>query len=184
MGYLQRFSPRELLIACGLSWFLAAVAIGIYGVKPSFDTYAEHYAQRALLRNVASGTGNLAAEIVRLETATSRLQHSLYGALADVPKDQVEAFIVGELQRISWRHDINLIGLTPVEDEPVEDFEALRFDVKLRAGYFDLAEWFHRIQSELGFIAVRRFDITRAGLSDDGAPLLNVDTSLVSFRAR
>ena len=91
--------------------------------------------------------------------------------------------MIGRLQTISWRQDMILVGVQPREGTPINEFRELVFDVELEGSYLDFFDWLTNIDEELGFVVVKRFEISPASrTSDDGTPRLRIKLTMAAYR--
>ena len=70
----------------------------------------------------------------------------------------------------------------PGKGKQVQSFQETLFDVRINASYFDFFKWLQRINQELGYIVVKRFEISPLGRQDASKPELNITLTLVSYR--
>jgi hypothetical protein len=106
----------------------------------------------------------------------------LHGDTSDLPIKQVEAFVIGRLQTISWRNRVELIGVQPREGAEAGEFRELIFDVDLRGNYFDLFSWLKTVSAELGFIVIKRFEMSPISISAGDEPELLLQLTMASYR--
>lgn len=110
------------------------------------------------------------------------LRFKLYGDMANLPVKQVEAYIIGRLQEISWATNIELVSVEPATGDRVQIFQEILFNVQLAGKYGDLYRWLWDVRSELGYVVVNEYSLTRKGDEDDDPELL-AELSLASYRA-
>ncbi len=109
------------------------------------------------------------------------MRYRLHGDMADLPAKQVEAFIIGRLQKLSWSNQVELVSVEPTVGERVDVFQETLFNVRLVGRYLDLYRWLWEARTELGFVVVKQFDLSRAN-NEDNDPLLVANLSLASYR--
>lgn len=102
--------------------------------------------------------------------------------MANLPVRQVEAYIIGRLQRVSWNNDVELVSVEPATGERVQIFQEMLFNVRLVGQYDDLYRWLWETRTDLGYVVVKEYGLTRQD-NDDEEPLLVADLSLASYRA-
>ena len=110
------------------------------------------------------------------------LRYRLYGDMANLPVKQVEAYIIGRLQKISWNNGVELVSVEPSTGDRVQIFQEMLFNVQLVGGYDDLYAWLWEARNDLGYVVVKEYALTRSN-RDDAEPLLLADLSLASYRA-
>jgi hypothetical protein len=101
--------------------------------------------------------------------------------MVNTPENEMESFIIGRLQTISWSNNIELLRVTPGNGTTVRMFEEVLFDVVIAGDYFDIYNWLQSLDDELGFVVVKQFDLRPVpGNMDDGR--LNANFTIVSYR--
>ncbi len=113
--------------------------------------------------------------------AVEQLRVKLNGSTSDLPLRETEAYIVGRLQNVSWRHQVELQSVEPVAGEDVGSFRALLFRVKLAGGYRQLYGWVSELREELGFFVVTEYRLQRSGDEAEEA-LLKAELTLAAYR--
>ena len=102
--------------------------------------------------------------------------------MAGLPVRQIESYVVGRLQGISWGNDIELVSVEPAMGDRVEIFQEMIFNVQLSGEYTDLYQWLWEARNELGFVVIKEYGLARRD-NDDDEPLLLADLSLATYRA-
>lgn len=178
---LERFSARDLKLIFGGIVLLEAVALITYALWPQLQTYRAAFTSRATLEQVVARDSSLDAELTRLEQRVQTLQRKLQGDTADLPAKEVEAYIIGRLQRISWRNEVELVGVSPKQGEEIQSFKELLFEVELAGDYFDLFAWLEDAGGELGFVVVKKYEM--APIEQGKAPpRLGVKLTMALYR--
>ena len=135
----------------------------------------------SVLRDVTSRGDNLAEEMNVLKTSVERLDHELHGDMVNTPAKEMESFIIGRLQTISWSNNIELLRVTPGNGTTVRMFEEVLFDVVIAGSYFDIYNWLQSLDDELGFVVVKQFDLRPVSGNKTG-DRLNANFTIVSYR--
>ena len=136
----------------------------------------------ATLRAAASDGLELNRHLQEESEKIDGLRFRLYGDMANLPVKQVEAYIIGRLQEISWGTSVELVSVEPSTGERVQIFQEILFNVRAVGEYHDLYEWLWEIRSELGYVVVNEYSLARKD-DDDEEPMLVADLSLASYRA-
>lgn len=179
---LQKFSLRELrLVLLGLGAVITAAMV-MSLVVPKAKALAAANREVAVLEEAAVDDAELEQHLTNLYTRLDELKYRLHGDMADLPVRQVESYIIGRLQRISWNNGIELVSVEPAMGERVQIFQEMLFNVQLSGQYADLYHWLWDARNELGFVVVKEYQLTRKD-NDDDTPLLLADLSLASYRA-
>lgn len=182
MDFLARFERRDFVIVTGLLVFGVAALLGTFVLKPAWESYYEVSHSRDLLVGVIGGNARLDDTIVELQQETRRLRARIYGDVERLPVSEMEAYIMGKLQQVSWNHQIELSGVTPREGDEIDIFQGFVFEIQMVARFFDLVNWLGEIQHDLGFAVLENFTLT-ADTHDEPDPKLNVRVTITSYRA-
>jgi hypothetical protein len=102
--------------------------------------------------------------------------------MANLPMKQMEAFIIGRLQSISWRNDVQLVGVEPADGGLAGEFSELLFDVELHGRYLDMFAWLESTKEELGFVVIKQFEMTPISQAGAEEPELRVNLTMASYR--
>ena len=102
--------------------------------------------------------------------------------MANLPVRQVEAYIIGRLQRVSWNNNVELVSVEPAIGDRVQMFQEMLFNVQLVGQYGDLYRWLWETRDDLGYVVVKEYALRRQDNVDD-EPQLIADLSLASYRA-
>ncbi len=180
---MQALEPRQMQLAGYGVLTLILAGLLMYLVLPQWRAYQSTGASLALLRQGAADGATLEAQLGQLRVDVERLERTLNGDASNLPAKQMEAFVIGRLQTISWRNNLVLVGVQPSEGTPLNEFRELIFDVDLKGGYFDFFDWLQNIDEELGFVVVKRFDISpSAGNSTEEEPELQIRLTMAAYR--
>ena len=179
---LDRLSLRELrLVLIGFGAILTTVSIA--GVLlPKFKVLRAATHEVRVLRDASVDGLELDRHLEEQHARLEDLRYRLYGDMANLPVEQVEAYIIGRLQRISWNNGVELVSVEPSTGDRVQIFQEMLFNVQLVGQYKDLYGWLWDARSDLGYVVVKEYGLTRHN-SDDAEPMLVADLSLASYRA-
>jgi hypothetical protein len=103
--------------------------------------------------------------------------------MANLPLKQVESYVIGRLQKISWRNDVDLVSVEPALGQQVQIFSEMLFNIELIGEYDDIYRWLWDAKNELGFVVVKEYAMSRRDNVDDNPKLL-AEVSLASYRAK
>ena len=178
---LKKMNPKTAsLVMLGVT-LLVLVALAMYVVLPEVKDYRKSVGMLEILERVASSGDQLDQEMAVLREDVDDLQKRLHGDMVNMPKNQMEAFIIGRLQGISWRNNMELRSVKPGKGDAVQMFEEVLFDVEVSGDYFDLFAWLQELGDELGFVVVKHFAIKQAA-SAASDNLINARLTIVSYR--
>jgi Tfp pilus assembly protein PilO len=178
---LRDVDPRTLMLAAVALLLIGILAGALYGIKPAWLELSQLRGQheRALESYSMGGAEGSAAAISVLESEVETLQEELYGGAAGVPRSEIESFVVDSLDRISGRHGVELLGITPDEPTSMWMFEELPYTVEVEGSYFSIHRWLYDVEEELRPMVVKQFQLS-PGRSGEGVVL---DLRLVAYRA-
>jgi len=177
---MDKLDRRQLnLIVIGILALLAG-GLGAYLVWPQVKAYQEARQSRTVL-DTAVANSDLEQQLDKLRSDVGGLRQRLHGDMANLPEEQMEAYVVGRLQNISWRNHVELTGVEPKAGDQVENFRETLFEVKLSGNYFDLYDWVREVARDLGFVVIKRYEMTPITESVEDPPL-QVSLTLASYR--
>lgn len=179
---LQKIDIRRLrLMLAGMLMLIFAILFS-YLLMPQIKQYKSVLISKSVLENAAPAGLGLEQQLLALKSNVADLHQQLLGDTANLPANQIEAYIIGRLQKVSWNHNIELVSVQPGIGKKVHKFQEVLFNVELSADYFDFYNWLRALEKELGFIVVRQFEIKAAAGKQDGSRLAMFLT-MVSYRA-
>lgn len=182
MSLIQKLDVRSLALLLGGVTFIAVTLLASYLLWPQFTTYRAAVESRAELKRALSNDSTLGESLVALRDEVHNLRQRLHGDMATLPANEMQGYIIGRLQGISWRNRVDFVGLQPREGQIIENFQEILFDVQLLGGYFDLYDWLRDASKELGFVVIKRYQMSPVGPEDD-EPLLGVKLTMAVYRS-
>ena len=179
---LNQLNRRTLtMIGSGLLALLVFVLL-VYVVQPRVNDFlAARNSFKLLSETTGTGVG-LDAQLAGLRADVEVLERELHGDMANLPVKQMEAFIIGRLQGISWRNDVQLIGVVPADGGLAGEFSELLFDVELHGRYLDMFAWLESVKGELGFVVIKQFEMMPMGQAGAEELELRVNLTMASYR--
>lgn len=178
--FTQKTRPETLLGVAVAGVALVALAGYLYLLKPSIATYRELAQERARALTRAEAATIDPAALQDAERAVAQLRERLAGGAWDVPREQMEAYVIEALDRISVRHDVELESVKPGAAGEVLMFDELPYDVRVLGGYFELFEWFRDVETELRPMVTKQFEMQ----TGEGKSSVALQLRLVAYRAR
>lgn len=178
---LKNVAPRILILVMSGVFLSIIAALTSYGLWPQIAEYRQSQSTIAMLEDAVVNTDSMGREIENLEKEISILDQNLHSEMLDMPDRQMEAYVIGRLQEISWKNSIKLLGVRPGMASTVTSLEEIPFDVEVSGDYFDLYAWLRDLGTELGFLAIRHFNISPL-YSGDAESDLKASLTLVSYR--
>ena len=178
---LMETEPRVLVLLMASVALLVIAALGSYVIWPELRDYRKSMGTLTVLRDVTSRGENLEQEMAVLRSSVDMLNKELHGDMVNLPENEMESFIIGRLQTISWRNNIDLLRVTPGNGNTVRIFEEVLFEVIVSGDYFDIFNWLQALREDLGFVVVKRFDLRPESGSESGERL-RANFTIVSYR--
>lgn len=179
---LTKISPRELRMLLGGLFAVVVAALTVSLLVPQVKRLLAARQEVALLASAADDSGELAQHIESERQKIETLRYRLYGDMADLPVQQVEAYVIGRLQELAWASGVDLVSVEPSHGERVEIFQETLFGIELVGHYEDLYLWLWKVRNELGYVVVEEYALSRSGGTDE-APFLQANLRLASYRA-
>lgn len=180
--FLKKINLRELrLLLAGVGAVAVAISFSALAL-PEIKSYRVAARNVEVLRSASQDGAKLENQLQDLHAAIEDLKYRLHGDMANLPVREVEAYIVGRLQRISWNNNVELVSVEPAAGERVQVFQEILFNVQLVGEYEDLYHWLWEARNELGFVVVKEYGLVRRDQVDDN-PRLLADLSLASYRS-
>ena len=179
---LSRFDRREFFLILTIMVFTVTTLVFTYLVLPKIKIYLAVAKTESILNNVVDNGGQLNDQIQGLSRDIDLLQRQLHGDMASLPVKEIEAYVVGKLQQISWQNDIQLVGIEPSAGATIETFHEILFRVTLAGDHRNTYRWLREVSSELGFVLVKEFAMQPV---EDRAqnPRLSVELTMATYRA-
>ena len=178
---LNNLDARQLrLIAFG-GWVLLAAALFAYLLLPQIKTYRTAADNRQVLRKAAQAGEAVSAQLASLNLEIEALQRRLHGDTANLPEKQLESFVIGRLQNISWTNRVELVAVEPRMGEAVQMFRENLFEIELMGSYRGLFKWLADVSDELGFVVIKEYEM-RPAEEAAADPRLHVELTLASYR--
>ena len=178
---LDRLDVRQRAMLAGGLVVLLIAALFSYVVLPRIKVYQQSAESRNLLQDVAVQGQAVSQQLTALAAVVQALERELHGDAANLPVEQLESFVIGRLQVISWRNDVELISIEPSAGETIQSFRESLFRVELSGSYFDLYAWLRELNDELGFVVIKEYEMRPIeNVAED--PDLLVNLSIASYR--
>lgn len=178
---LQNTPPRTLLLMLVSLALVTVTALATYAVWPEYRDHRKALATLRLLEGVVAKGDPLEREMADLQQRVESLNHRLHGDMVNLPVNQMESFIIGRLQGISWRNHVELLSVTPGSGGKVLMFDEVMFNVRVSGDYFDIYRWLMDMREELGYVVVKQFNI-QPGPSGSEDRRLVATFTIVSYR--
>jgi len=181
LSVLSRYDRRELALILFLLVFAVLTLQFTYTVLPKIKTYRNIAMEEVTLNKVVDNGNLLDTQLAQLRGDIDLMQHRLQGDMASLAEKEIEAYVIGKLQRISWQNNVQLIGVEPSDGATIESFHEILFRVSLAGDYFDMYEWLGDVSSELGFVLIKQYEM-KAMDNLSSQPRLAVTLTMATYR--
>jgi len=179
---LQKVSLRELrMLLLGVGAIVVAAAV-VGVVVPNVKALRVVNNEVRILEDAGQDASELDKHLQDQRVKIEELKYRLHGDMANLPVRQVEAYIIGRLQRVSWSNNVDLVSVEPAMGDRVQIFQEMLFNVQLVGQYEDLYLWLLEAREDLGYVVVKEYELKRWD-NDDETPQLTANLSLASYRA-
>ena len=180
--FFDNAEPRTVAIMLFAIVFLVCAVEVTYLLWPQVVNYKSLRTSHETLTMATMSGESMVEQLVKSEAEVDNLSRQLHGDMARLPIKQMESFIIGRLQKVSWATEVELVSVQPGDGGLVQNFRESLFEVRLSAGYFDFFEWLQIINDELGYIVVKKFEIDPNSARVENNPKLDIALTLVSYR--
>lgn len=180
--FFENAQPRVVAMMLIGIVLLIALVEATYLLWPQVKNYRELYSSHQVLKRAVRNNDSLKSQLRQIDREVKDLSRQLHGDMAQLPVKQMESFVIGRLQKVSWATDVELVSVQPGRGGQVQNFRERLFEVKLSAGYHDFFEWLQIVNQELGYIVVKKFEISPGDKGAIKNPKLNLALTLVSYR--
>jgi len=178
---LAKLDARQQRLVAGGVLLLSLAILFTYVLLPPLKIYRQGLVSQAVLQDAARQGEGINLQLDELATEVEALKRRLHGDMANLPDKQLEAFVIGRLQTISWRNHVELVSVEPTSGDTVQMFSESLFKIELAGDYFDLFEWIGEINEELGFVVIKEYQM-RPTQDIASNPALVVNLTIASYR--
>ena len=179
---LGRFDKREFSLILALIVFAVMALLFTYLVLPRAKIFRDVSTTEVTLKKVVENGDLLDTQLAQIQGDIDLLQHRLHGDMASLPEKEIEAYVAGKLQRMSWQNNVQLVGIEPSDGATIESFHEILFRVSLAGDYFDMYQWLREVSNELGFVLIKQYEM-RPMDNISQQPRLSVTLTMATYRA-
>lgn len=172
--------PREILALVMATILVCLLLLGWkYFLEGSYGRYKELAGVRDRIEELVANGETVSEKIHQYRREITVLNQKLRGEQPLLSSEEITAHVIGHLDRISREHNVTLAGVTPGNINKVLMFEEVPFDIEVAGKYADLYSWLYEVTAQLGPMVISQFRISY----NPGAPLLNMDVKLASYKS-
>ena len=180
--FIENAEPRVVaMMLVGIVLLVSIIEV-TYLLWPQVKSFRTLHASHQVLEQAVTSDDSLSNQLQRIDAEVQDLSHQLHGDMARLPAKQMESFVIGRLQKVSWATQVELLSVQPGSGNQVQNFRESLFEVKLNARYHDFFEWLQTVNHELGYIVVKKFEIRPDERDALQNPELSLVLTLVSYR--
>ncbi len=174
---------RVFLILVSGSIVLVVAVLTMYGLIPNYKNYTSLISDFTKLERIVSNADDVETNIDVLKEEIDKTKHLLKGDMANLPEKEMEAYIIGVLQNISWSNSVNLIAVKPSKGSEIHEFQEMLFIVKLSGEYHNLYKWFIQLRNELGFIVIKNMNLNPLNNVSKDSPIM-MELTVSSYKSK
>ncbi len=120
---LSRVNLRELRLALiGIGAVITVATVAGFLV-PQVKLIRSANAEVRFLERASQDSEQLGRLLQEQHARIEALKHRLHGDMAKLPVRQMESYIIGRLQRVSWNNKIELVSVEPASGERIQVFQ-------------------------------------------------------------
>jgi hypothetical protein len=160
---------------------LVAVVLGRFIIWPGIQAHKKSEIMLTSLESVVSQHAGLDILATTLESKLSSLKEQMRGNIVDLPDNQMESIVIGQLQSISWENKIEVMGVKPAKGSTIQALEEVLFEVEVAGDYFNLYTWLQDVSNKLGFVVIKYFNIRPLNTGANN-PRLIAKLTIASYR--
>lgn len=179
--FIESAEPRIVAMLLGAVILLLGAIQVTYLLWPQLKAFNAVNESHRVLQSVVNSSEGLDQQLAKAQSEVQGLAKQLHGDMAGLPAQQMESYIIGRLQKVSWETGVELISVKPGDGQRVQMFQESLFEVEIHAAYFDFFTWLRTIGEELGFIVVKKYEIRPQG-GEVSDPKLKIVLTMVSYR--
>lgn len=179
---LQKIGMRELRLLLLGTGLVISVVVVTATLLPKMKQYSAVTREVSVLEEARANSPDLERHLQERHTKIEELKFQLNGDITNLPFKQVESYVLGRLQKISWRNDVELVSVEPASGQKIQIFRELLFNIEIVGEYDNIYRWLWDAKNELGFTVVKEYSMSRRDNIDDH-PRLLAEVSLASYRA-
>lgn len=178
---LAEVEPRSLMLIASLLGIVFATVMLVYMIRPQYQIYQQRNERLETLKSQIESQVKLQDAIDVAREKLEQIKFQLHGEAGAMPVNEMESYLVGQLQEFAWDAGVELTGVRPGVAKRVMGFEELAFNVDVTGAYRKLYDWLDRISNKLGFMLVSRYNINTHGTGNEDLQL-NMSMTIVFYQ--
>lgn len=180
MNYINQINKNTFLLLLVGALLLMVTTSSVYAIWPQIKEIRTGLDTRNELRGLVTNKDQLEEQYAKLAQEVKAMKRNLKGDMANLPEKKMEAYIIGELQNISWNHEVSLIAIKPAKGNEIQMFQEILFNIQLSGEYFDLYNWLLDLRDQLGFIVIKSIELN---ISNTNNTTLLMKLTIASYKS-
>lgn len=168
----EQVQPRMLIIMLVSIVLMTVITSYLYVIKNPFKGLRQKQQTLSLLENELKTAVPLQNQIEKQQQLVGKLNTNLHGTGPKLSVNKMVAYVIGTLDKIASRHQVDLSSVKPQEAALLFTFKELPFQIEISGNYFSLFGWLKDVEKQLGPIVVKKFEISATGNDDDKRKML------------
>ena len=153
--------PRMLQLLAVALVVLSLAASALYVIKPAWSEFADiQFRHNQAGAGMPGGAPSSESLMQTAEREVEDLRNALYGDAANIPRSEIESFVVDALDRVSEAHGVRLLSISPDLPDSILMFEELPYTVEVAGSFFAIHQWLYTVEQDLRPMVVKRFELT------------------------
>ncbi len=162
---------------------LAVISLGLlasytYQFKKPWKEYTEWKSTLGRLQQEQQNISPLDQDIQEIKERINSLNSELHGDGPSLPANQMVAYVIGKLDEIAEKYDVQLDGVRPGVSREVLMFNETPYHVEIKGSYVDLFAWLYEVESKLGPLIIKEYKIEPFSSGDSR----RMQLTMVSYR--
>lgn len=170
----EQIQPKMLMGLLVSIILMTLLSSYLYVIKQPFNGFRQQQQTLTLLQDEVTTGIPLQNRIKSQQKLVKQLNTKLHGVGAGLPTNKMVPHIIGMLDKIANRHQVNLASVRPQNTESLFTFREVPFQIEISGKYFNLFAWLRDVENELGPIVIKQFDITSISQSNDRRMVLTI----------
>ena len=156
---IKQVEPKNIYLIMISLIALVLLAAYLYAFKHPWSRFITWQLQLQEMQGEQIQNSKLHLELEQLRNDITILKQTLQGNHSGLHAKQLESYLITQLDQMAERHGVILNGVTPGSKTEVLMFNELPFHIQITGAYEHLYSWLDEVETKLGPIAVKKFEI-------------------------
>lgn len=176
-SFIKNTEPRIIVLLLASILILTLLASYLYLFKKPVQLLKKNEQTLRMLKTEIDRNMPIGQMIEDLEQQEADINRLVNASGQQLPQNQMIAYVIGQLDVIAARNNVQLVSVSPGKASEIFMFEELPFSIEVTGSYFDLYNWLKKVEEKLGPMVVKSFNIVEN--SNDG--LRRMHTVIVAY---